>query len=244
MKAWIAKHTSLPSFAFTASKGSWYVIEARDETGRAWEAVAVRGTGSLQVLSDPLALPGVPTTYTVRGTSTSATLTRDGVEWWRGLVSRLNGRSIPGLAWNKNGDPRSWDSGVKRFTPGLARWPMDTQPMKGSGVFDLLEPAREGEVWRLLQRREPLLVFPGERTPGLPPRVVTVDSVASTRLTGDGMLTFSVDWVEVPLDSPMLRRPGGSAGVGTVTWGEWDAHDGAWRRRTYADLCRLIAGMP
>ena len=107
-----------------------------------------------------------------------------------------------------------------------------------------MDPGYAPDLWRLLQRHEPLLVVPGEPAPGLPPRVVTVDKVTSKRLTGDGWLEVEVDWTEVPLDSPMLASPDGTRGAGVVTWGEWDAVDGAWVRRTYAELCTLIAGMP
>ena len=244
MRAWVAAHTNLPSFRFQGRPGGWFTVDAVDEAGRSWVAVAARTTGGVQALSDPLALPGVPVTYTVRGTGETVRLERPTVEWWRGLVSRMDWRVIPDLVWEKNGDPRGWTSGVKRFNAQLARWPLRDEAVTGAGRFVLMDPGYAPDLWRLLQRHEPLLVVPGEPTAGLPPRVVTVDKVTSKRLTGDGWLDVEVDWTEVPLDSPMLASPDGTRGAGVVTWGEWDAVDGAWARRTYAELCTLIAGMP
>lgn len=244
VRSWIAKHTGLPSFRFQGREGDRVTIDAVDSSGRAWEAVAVRCTGAVQMVSDPLALPGVPVTYTVRGTGETVVLERPRVEWWRAMVSRLDGRVVPDLAWERNGDPRSWSSGVKRFSPLVARWPLTEEPVTGAGLLVLLDPARWQEVWALLRRREPLLVVPGEPTPGLPPRVVTIDKVATKRLGGEGALEYTVEWTEVPLDSPMLASPDGTRGAGVVTWGEWQGLDGAWRARSYAELCSLVAGMP
>ena len=79
---------------------------------------------------------------------------------------------------------------------------------------------------------------------GVPPRVVTIDRVASKRVSGNGFTELSVSWTEVPWGSPILGSASGERGAPVVTWGEWDAIDRGWSHRTYLDLCRLIAGMP
>ena len=240
----IAKHTGLPSFAFTGPPGRPYIIDAEDDTGRRWVAVRATGTGGVQSLSDALALPGVPTRYSSRMEPFDVELTRPVTDWWRGLVSRKDGRSIPDMGWVMNQDPRSWSAGVERFNSRIARWPLLDEPVGGEGVFALFDTGRVDEAWRLFMAHEPLYVFPGEIAPSLPPRVVTVDSVAGKRFTRDGWVEFTVKWTELPLDSPLLVGGDGTIGAPVVTWGEWDAHDHAWAARTYLELCQRIAGAP
>ena len=238
--SWIATHTGLPSFALVSAAGERVVLSASDGS-REWIVTEYRSDGSTVYLSDALALPGVSTVYSLLGHPRAAVLKRGEVDWWRGLVSPLNGRAIPDLAWEGDGDGRSWDSSITRFNARIARWDLETAPRSGGGTFVLLDPGRVEEVWRLFQRPEPLLVFPGAVTPALPPRVITVDSVTSTRRTPDGWLDFKVEWTEVPLDSPLVL---GYSGAPVVTWGEWDDLDGAWADRTYLDLLRVISGAP
>lgn len=247
--AWVASHTGLPSFGFDGLQtGREYTLQAYDATSRSWSIEVTGSSGRYTYLSDPLALPGVETTYSLGGESW--TLTRpipvgeDGErQWWRALISRRDGRTIPDLVWVKNNDPRAWSSGISRFNSRIARWDSLDPALTGDGVITLLEPSRARSVRKLFMSHEPLIIVPGAPSDSLPPRVVTVTSVSSKRITGNGWLEFSVAWSEVPLDSPMLTQ-WRSGGAPVIEWGEWDARDGAWASRTYEELCVLIAGMP
>lgn len=243
---WIAKHTGLPSFRLPSVAGRQVRVMAADAT-RTWTAVAGVGTGSDMLASDPLAMPGVPVTYLLpdgRKVEVTRPVPGGGSEWWRGMVSRLDGRTVPGLSWDADGDGRDWSSAVSRFSASVARWPLEEPAVTGGGTFVLWEPEREREVWDLLKAAGPLVVMTGAPAVAVPARVVTVDSVGRKRISGGGVLEWSVKWTEVPLTSPMLTRPDGVTGAPVVTWGEWDAADHAWLNRTYLDVCRLVAGMP
>nr|WP_300341102.1 hypothetical protein [Actinomyces sp.] len=243
---WIARHTGLPSFRLPTVAGRRLSVLAADAT-RTWTAVAATGTGSDLLASDPLAAPGVPVTYLLpdgRKVEMTRPVPRGGEEWWRGMVSRLDGRTVPGLSWDADGDGRDWTSGVVRFSPSVARWPLEEPAIEGGGTFVLWEPEREREVWDLLRTPGPLVVMPAAPAVALPARVMTISSVGRKRISGDGVLEWTAKWAEVPLTSPMLTSPDGTVGAPVVVWGEWDAYDHAWRDRTYLDLCRAVAGMP
>ncbi|WP_172121420.1 hypothetical protein [Actinomyces faecalis] len=221
-------------------------VHASDAT-RTWVAVSAVGSGGDLLVSDPLAAPGVPVTYLLpdgRRVEMTRPVPGGGEDWWRGMVSRLDGRTVPGLSWDADGDGRDWKSGVARFSASVARWPLEDPPIEGGGTFVLWEPGREREVWDLLTTPGPLIIMTAAPTVAVPARVVTIDSVGRKRISGDGVLEWSVRWTEVPLTSPMVTSPDSATGAPVVTWGEWEGLDHAWRDRSYLDVCRMVAGMP
>lgn len=242
MKSWVAKHTGLPSFLIEGvAVGQTVRVDATDGS-RTWVAVRRVSTGAPVVASDVLAAPGVETTYTLAG-APSARLSRRGEAWWSGVVTGLDGRPVPGMAWEGDGDAHDWSSPVVRFGSHAARWPLEEVARTGSSVLTV-EADELDRAWRLLRSRQPLFMATGAPANGVPPRVVTIDRVASKRVSGNGFTELSVSWTEVPWGSPILGSASGERGAPVVTWGEWDAIDRGWSHRTYLDLCRLIAGMP
>lgn len=255
---WIAAHTGLPSLMATGREPIYAgdrlltvpgMVRA-PRSAQWWKRTLAETKGPLltqprtTLVSDAMAVPGSTLTYTQE--DSSVTLTRPTTEWWRAMVSGLDGRTIPDLVWRQSGDKREWSSSVARFSPRIARWALDEPARTGAATLTLLDPTRGDDVWDLLRRSEPLIITPGRHTDALPPRFVTIDKAASTRISGDGILEWAVTWTEVPEDSPMLCGPQSGYGAApVVTWAEWAAHDkGAWRARTALDLCRQIAGMP
>lgn len=254
---WIATHTGLPSIMATGKEPVYagdrlFAVPgmARDKrplTGRAKMIRELEGPKLTEpvtmILSDAYAVPGTTIKYT-QGDS-SVTLTRPEVEWWRGMVSGLNGRTVPGLIWEEAQDKREWSSPISRYNSLIARWPMLEVARTGGGQFVLDDPSHVNNVWEILQKREPLILTPGAPADVLPSRFITVDKVDSARITGDGIIRWNVKWHELPEDSPMLVGP--HAGWGSapcVTWGEWREVDKVWKSRTYIEICKMIAGMP
>lgn len=228
-RKWIATHTGLPSFSVDAG--------VRVTTG----ARVLWPGEQAGVFSDALAAPGVPTTYQV-GRET-VTLTRRTIPGGGMLLTGTDGRPVDGLtAWN-NQDPMSWKSDASIIDDRLTRWSMRT-PLHTGKTHCVLPASAEADAWRVLRARGHIIIAPGDATPGVPARMVTVTSVNRERLGADGTITLTVQWADAgPLD---VERIGGGA-VAVVTWGDWQA----WSDRTgnKADqseetLARLIAGMP
>ncbi len=66
----------------------------------------------------------------------SVTLTRPEAEWWwRGMVSGLNGRTVPGLIWESPGQERMVLPGF-RYNSLIARWPMLARAPRRTIVLD------------------------------------------------------------------------------------------------------------
>ena len=237
--AWIATHTGLPSFRLATTAGTVRALSASDGS-RSW-SILVTGTGADVLLSDPMAQPGVPVTYSWGSSSWVLTRPVASSQWWRAMISRLDGRTVPSLAWEGGSDKRSWSSPVKRFSSGVIRWALDDPAVTGEGELVLLDPSQGDLVWSIVRAHEPLVIMPGAPTESLPVRVLTVDSVSSERISGDGIVRFTVAWTEVPWSAAALRS---FSGAPVVTWGEWKSLDGGWESRTYSELCSLVAGMP
>lgn len=259
LRGWIASHTGLPSLMATGGEPIYAGDRLLAVPGRArsprmasiWGNPRALMIGprletvpTTTVVSDAMAVPGSTMTY--RQGDSSVTLTRPTAEWWRAMISGMDGRTVPDLVWEGDGDKRDWSSGVSRFNGRVARWALDTPTRTGTATLALLDPDRHAEVWDLLQRREPLIVTPGAHADALPPRFVTIDKADSKRFGTQNFVRYTVSWTELPEDSPMLV--GGTTGWGAapvVTWAEWQAHgSGTWESGTYLDVCRRIAGMP
>lgn len=224
LTAWVAASTGLPSF---------YSDQALKVT--CGSRVLADGTAPV-LLSDALAQPGIPTTYQVGATSVSLTRTATGARY--AVLTRLNGRGIPGSWYLDTDDPQNWKSDRVTYPNGGARWSENTPLRTGSGRFILWDTTQIDTMWDLLQAKEPLIVAAGAPVPGASPlRVITVGEVSPKRVSPQGATQWDVSWQEYP-----MRAVSGTAPV--VTWGEWQAYDHGWKSRTMLDLARLIAGMP
>lgn len=222
VKAWVAKHTGLPSI--------YSDVPVRVETvgGR----VLADGTAPVLV-SDALAEPGVPTTYTIGGTL--RTLTRATGPAWGGLLTTATGRGVQGLIMANNEDATEWKSTISRFSSRSRRWSLEDNPVTGAALMVLADPTLESHVWDVVRRRSVLVVGPAAPTAGVPMRCVTVNSVGRKRIGADGTLSFEIQWTEAL---------GVSGTAPVVTWGEYAALGQGWQHYSALDLCRMIAGMP
>lgn len=248
---WIAKHTGLPSFKITAALGERVEIIGETDSDK-WTAVAFVGTGRTAYISDPFAPPEIETRYRLANSTHAQTLKRRAPsvantgsdDWWRGIITTADGRILDALAWEADGDVTEWKSEAHMFNPNVVRWPLNNSTPTGSGTFILYDPKLETETWRMLQSSQPLILHPASPTPALPKRAIVVETVTRKRLTGNGVLEFSVKWSTIPLDSPMLRGANDEVGIHIITWGAWNEFDHSWKRRSYQELLREIAGMP
>ena len=257
LTGWIATHTGLPSL-MAAGKEPIYVgdrLLTAPGFARAprstmwWKHSRAEERGPLlteprtTLVSDAFAVPG--STYTYTQGDSSVTLTRPKGEWWQAVISGMDGRVFPGVAWDDNGDPRDWKSGVHSFNDRTWRWPLNDPARTGTGVLTLLNGEQHERLWDLIRRSEPLIVLPGEHTVSLSPRFVIITKAASKRLYGDAV-EYSCSWTEVPEDSPVLAgKTSGYGAAPVVNWGEWGNLDkDVWAHRTPIELCRQIAGMP
>lgn len=222
--AWVAASTGLPSIC---SSGA-----VRVTCGN-----RVLADGSAPVLlSDALAEPGAPTTYKVGDASYTLTRRADGARY--AILTRLNGRGIPGVWYLDTGDPQKWTSDRVVYPSGGVRWGDNTPLRTGAGRFIAWDPTQIPTMWDLLQAKEPLVVAASAQVPGASPiRVIAVDDVGPQRIAPWGATQWDVSWTELP-----LSRYSGAAPV--TVWGEWDAYDHSWQARTVLELARLIAGMP
>lgn len=228
-KTWIATHTGIPSFSVDAG------IRVTTSARTLWPG------NHAGVFSDALAVPGVPTTYQVGGGT--VTLTRRPIPGGGMLLTGTDGRPIDGLtAWN-NQDPISWKSSASIIDDRLTRWSMRT-PLPDGKTRCVLPAHAEADAWRILKARGHIIIAPGDATPGVPARLVTITSVARERLGADGTITLTIQWTEAgPRD---VERLGGGA-VAVVTWGDWQSwsdRTGNKQDQSEVTLARLIAGMP
>jgi hypothetical protein len=221
---WIAAHTGLPSF---------YSAEPVHVT----QGDRVLADGSKPVLfSDPLAEPGVPTTYQIDGSPFE--VTRPAGEIGKAVVTDESGRGVPGLLHVNDGAPLDWSSDVERFNTHVERWSIELPTRTGSSTFVALDSDIEGTVWGLFQSRSRLVIASARPVRGVPLMVVSVDKVSRDRLVRrQGALQFSVSWTECPADD---IRP-----APVVTWGEYSTESGGqFTTETYMEACKRIAGMP
>lgn len=229
---WVATHTGLPSLRATGPA----TVTAN---GR---ILAIVPSGGDVLMSDALATPGAPTTYT-DGTTTIV-LTRRAEAARYAVLTDATGRGIPGLWYRDLGDPEGWDSDVVRYPDGGARWGAQVPMRTGSGRFIGWDPARIDDMWTLLRGGGHLIVSAATPVPGASPlRAIVVDSANRSRLTPQGAQTWDVDWTEYPMSQVTGRAP-------VVTWGEWKAYGVAhpstpgWQHVSALELAQIIGGMP
>jgi hypothetical protein len=225
VKAWIAAHTGLPSFYTDAP--------VRVMCG---DRVIARGSAQALV-SDPLAEPGVPTTYQVG--DESVTLTRPLGTPGTAILTDDTGRGVSGLIYVDTGDQENYSPEVTQFNPFVTRWSTTDPAYTGSGTFTLKDPSKRGQVEALLRRHRVLIVGPAAPSPGMGLRRVIVTQVQRTRYAGGARVRFEVSWSEARLSD---RE---ACGVPVVTWGEYAAaSDGVFTGESYLQICQRIAGMP
>lgn len=239
VKAWIHKETGLPCFyldgpdaALSVSDGPRVILPA--EAGRA--AVSV---------CDPLAPPGVVTTYTVG--AQRFTLTRRGEGY---AVTSLDSRQRAVVSYIGD-DAREYDTRATatdinaRRTP-VIRWAGVAAAY--TGRLELLAYAEESaRLERILEGRQPVIAVHSHDSCDLKDcdvpavRVLAVTHATSQRTGRRDRVRrqWTLDYKQVDLG----EAAGLLGNVPVVTWGAWDAIS-KWRGRSYVDLLREFAGMP
>lgn len=239
VKAWIHKETGLPCFymdgpdaGLAVSDGARVVLPA--EPGRA--AVSV---------CDPLAPPGVATTYTV-GTR-RFTLTRRGVGH---AITSLDSRARAVVSYIGD-DAREYETRATatdinaRRTP-VIRWAGVAAAY--TGKLELLAYAEEStRLERILEARQPVIAVHSHDACDLADcdvpavRVLAITHATSQRTGRRDRVRrqWILDYKQIDLDE--ARALVGTVPV--VTWGAWDAAS-KWRARSYVELLREFAGMP
>ena len=220
--SWQAVHTGLPSFDVS---GPCTVTSGGRVVGRA-------GEGERVLFSDTLATPGANAYFDGAQTTTVA---RAVGPRWGALFTDDQGRGIPGLIYENDGDKISWKSDVSQFNARVARWPIEPAPRAGSGTLFLSDPSREVDMWGIAQRGSHVILAPAASVPGVGLRTVVVGNVARSRIGAAGQLRFEIAWTEF--------EPATSVAP-VVTWGEYVAVSDGWTNESYIDLCRRIGGMP
>lgn len=239
IKAWIHKETGLPCFfldgadsALAVSDGTRVILPA--EAGRA--AVSV---------CDPLAPPGVATTYTV-GTQ-RFTLTRRGEGY---AITSLDSRQRAVVSYIGD-DAREYETRATatdinaRRTP-VIRWAGVAAAY--SGKLELLAYAEESDrLEHILEARQPVIAVHSHDSCDLQDcdipavRVLAITHATSQRTGRRDRVRrqWALDYRQIDMDE--ARALVGNIPV--VTWGAWDARS-KWRGRSYVDLLREYAGMP
>lgn len=239
VKAWIHKETGLPCFyldgpdaGLAVSDGARVVLPA--EPGRA--AVSV---------CDPLAPPGVATSYTV-GTR-RFTLTRRGAGY---AITSLDSRARAVVSYIGD-DAREYETRASatdinaRRTP-VIRWAGVAAAY--TGKLELLAYAEESaRLERILEARQPVIAVHSHDACDLADcdvpavRILAVTHATSQRTGRRDRVRrqWTLDYRQIDMDE--ARALVGNIPV--VTWGAWDAVS-KWRARSYVELLREFAGMP
>lgn len=200
------------------------------------DRVLARVGAGRHLLADALAAPGVPVVYGAGGDTVS--LTRPVGKWYGVYVAGRDGRSVPGLAYEGNGDPLEWKPGAVTAA-GVTRWAIRDEPVTGTGVL-VADAVHEPALWVVLRQHHPIMLIPSAPTAGVPPRVVIVTAVSRKRL-GDELVEVTIGWSE---------HTETVGAVPVTTWGEWaawgEAHPGeaGWRAWSAIDVARRVQGMP
>ena len=239
VKAWIHKETGVPCFYLDGPDAGAAVYDGDRlinpaETGRA--AVSV---------CDPLAPPGVATTYTV-GTQ-RFTLTRRGEGY---AVTSLDSRTRAVVSYIGD-DAREYDTRATatdinaRRTP-VIRWAGVAAAY--TGRLELLAYAEESaRLESIIEARQPVIAVHSHdacdmQDCDVPAVRVLIITHATSQRTGRRdrvRRQWTLDYKQVDMDE--ARALVGTIPV--VTWGVWDAAS-KWRGRSYVELLREFAGMP
>lgn len=229
VKTWLHKETGLPSF---------YLDKQDVNTPVYAGSRLVRGVenhGGAVVFSDPFAMPGAPTTYTI-GTQT-VTMTRPGATMGTQIVTDLQGKQIPGLGAQPVPVMNTWKSSAKVWETGAVRYPPIAPLRTGETQFILYDPAREDEVWNLLQSHTPLIVTTGAPVPGRQAMLaVVVSDVTQTWIGHVGYQRWNVKWTEYTGTS--------TSTVNALTWGAVQAKWRTWQHMSWIQAAHELTGLP
>lgn len=239
---WIATHTGLPSVV-------------TDATGPVYAGDRLLGTVTASTvgtaMSDPLAAPGVPVTYTQGGDT--VTLTRASIG--SHAMTDALGRTVTPFKWLTDD---STDLQVSASTMVTTTWQAERWPLVQPPRTFTLNALTEGEATINLGT---LAIGPGlviifhdlsvceAEDCDIPPMqtvVVTKASNARTARFPKAQRSWSLTCVARDgLESTTAMIPATGYGAPVVTWGEAEAFDPKWQDTyTYTELVQKIAGMP
>lgn len=227
-QAWVSKLTGLPVF-YCENPGRLYADGVHVHTfptgGGLW--------------CDPLAPCGVPVEYHVEIRDYPLTVTRSVVESQGRLVlTRLDGRVIPGVWLLDTGDPETWESAVHVAPSGVAVWRRNVKPRQGTLRAITWNPDTIPDLWNIAQAREVLVFATSAPVAGVPPvRTVVVTNTKKTRVTPEGGTEFTLSWTEVPFDRVTRVR---DVGAPVVSWRDYESlKKGFVSGLKYLDLAML-----
>lgn len=239
IKAWIHKETGLPCFYMDGPDAGVAVYD-----GDRLVNPAVAG-GPAAAFCDPLAPPGVATTYTV-GTR-QVTLTRRGEGY---AITSLGSRARAVVSYigddAREYDPRATATDINARRAPVIRWAGVAAAY--TGKLEILAYAEESaRLERILEAREPVIAVHSHDSCDMQDcdipavRVLAVTHATSQRTGRRDRVRrqWILDYRQIDMDE--ARALVGNIPV--VTWGAWDARS-KWQGRSYVDLLREFAGMP
>lgn len=239
VKAWIHKETGLPCFYLDGPDVGAAVYDGERLINPADTANAA------SAFCDPLAPPGVVTTYTVG--AQRFTLTRRGEGY---AITSLDSRQRAVVSYIGD-DAREYETRATatdinaRRTP-VIRWAGVAAAY--TGRLELLAYAEDSaRLERILEARQPVIAVHSHDACDLKDcdipavRVLAITHSTSQRTGRRDRVRrqWTLDYKQVDMDE--ARALVGTIPV--VTWGVWDAAS-KWRGRSYVDLLREYAGMP
>ncbi len=239
VKSWIHKETGLPCFFLDGPD----VLAAVYDGERLINPADTANQAS--AFCDPLAPPGVTTTYTV-GTQ-RFTLTRRGEGY---AVTSLDARQRAVVSYIGD-DAREYETRATatdinaRRTP-VIRWAGVAAAY--TGRLELLAYAEESaRLERILEARQPVIAVHSHdscdlRDCDIPAVRVLAITHATSQRTGRRdrvRRQWTLDYKQIDLE----EAAGLLGNVPVVTWGAWDAAS-KWRGRSYVELLREFSGMP
>ena len=238
IKAWIHKETGLPCFYLDGPDAGAAVYD-----GERLINPAVAG-GPASAFCDPLAPPGVATTYTVG--SRQVTLTRRGEGY---AITSLDSRQRAAVSYigddARDYDTRATATDINARRAPVIRWAGVAAAY--TGKLELLAYAQESAgLERILEARAPVIAVHSHGACDLPDcdipavRVLAVTHATSQRTGRRDRVRrqWTLDYRQIDMDE--ARALVGNIPV--VTWGAWDARS-KWQGRSYVDLLREFAGM-
>lgn len=239
IKAWIHRETGLPCFYLDGPDAGAAVYDGDRLVN---PAAAGRPASAF---CDPLAPPGVATTYTVGGRR--FTLTRRGEGY---AITSLDSRQRAVVSYigddAREYDTRATATDINARRAPVIRWAGVAAAY--TGKLELLAYAEESaRLERILEAREPVIAVHSHDACDLEDcdvpavRVLAVTHAASQRTGRRDRVRrqWTLDYRQID-----LREAAALLGnIPVVTWGAWDAAS-KWRPRSYVELLREFAGMP
>lgn len=239
IKAWIHKETGLPCFYLDGPDAGTPVYDGDRLINPADTANAAAA------FCDPLAPPGVATTYTVG--ARRFVLTRRGEGY---AITSLDSRARAVVSYIGD-DAREYETRATATDINARRAPV----IRWSGVaaaytgkLELLAYAEESaRLERILEAREPVIAVHSHDACDLEDcdipavRVLAVTHATNQRTGRRDRVRrqWTLDYKQIDMDEASALV----GNVPVVTWGAWDTAS-KWRARSYVELLREFAGMP